>query len=202
MNVTETKQMLALLKTAYPNFYSKMTRTEAEAVVTLWAEMFAEDDVNIVKYAMKELIATHSGFPPDIAAIKSKMRECVSVAVNEPTTEELWQKLKRAASNGFYGAKEEFDRLPPILQRYVGSPNGLTDLAKIDSDTFNTVTRGQFYKQIEIVKERERYSAKMPDEIKMLISSLHNGLTDHKTLTIAEENDRRNNLLNLLESGG
>jgi hypothetical protein len=194
--------MLALLKTAYPNFYSKMTRTEAEAVVTLWAEMFAEDDVNIVKYAMKELIATHSGFPPDIAAIKSKMRECVSVAVNEPTTEELWQKLKKAASNGFYGAKEEFDRLPPILQRYVGSPNGLTDLAKIDSDTFNTVTRGQFYKQIEIVKERERYSAKMPDEIKMLISSLHNSLTEHKTLTITEENDRRNNLLNLLESGG
>lgn len=172
MSRDETIQVLALLRASYPAFYSKFGKAELEGIVNLWSEMFAHDDINIVKYALKELIATHSGYPPDIAALKTKMREVCSAATDEPTDEELWFILKKAVSNGNYGSQREFDKLPPVLQRYCGSPATLREFALIDSDTFNTVNHGQFLKQIKIIKEREEHSAKMPQEVRMLIQSV------------------------------
>lgn len=178
MTREETAQMLTLLRVSYPNFYSKMQKSDMEMVLSLWTDMFINDDVNIVKYALKELIATHSGFPPDIAAVKSKIKEITSAATKEPTDEELWATLKRAVSNGTYGAKQEFDRLPPILQRYCGSHTAIRDMATLDADIFNTVTRGQFLKQIKVVKDREEYNKRMPEDIKALIGAVANPMIE------------------------
>ena len=196
MTKDETLQVLSLLRASYPAFYSKMQKRELEAIANLWTEMFADDDFGIVKYALKELIATHTGFPPDIAALKIKIKEIVQTATDKPTHEELWLILKRATSNGYYGAAAEFEKLPPILKRYVGSPATLREYAMIDTDTFNTVNHGQFLKQIKIIEEREEYSAKMPSEVKMLISSVVKGIEEPKRLTESEFEERRNRLLN------
>ena len=64
MTREETSQMLTILKAAYPNFYSRMSAKDGLATLNLWAEMFAEEDVNVVRYSLKRLIETHSGFPP------------------------------------------------------------------------------------------------------------------------------------------
>ena len=199
MTREEVTQMLSLLKVTYPAFYSKMKRDDLMLIVDLWSDMFREDDVNIVKYALKELIATHSGSPPDIAAIKNKIKELCSSATGEATDEELWLVLKRAVSNGLYGAEQEFEKLPAVLKRYVGTPSTLTELALIDTDTFNTVTHGQFLKQIKVIKEREEYSLRMPDEVKCLISSVYKPLVE--TATVKQINERRNAILDALTDG-
>lgn len=80
MTQQETAQVLTLLRAAYPAFYRKTTAQEAEIAVRLWAEMFAEDDYGIVQYALKQLIADHSGYPPDIAALKTKIKEVIQAA--------------------------------------------------------------------------------------------------------------------------
>ena len=197
MTREEVTNMLRLLKVTYPAFYSKMKRNDLILIVDMWSEMFKDDDANIVKYALKELVATHNGYPPDIAALKNKIKEICLTASGEPTNEELWLMLKKAVSNGYYGAKEEFEKLPPVLKRYVGSPHTLTELACIESDTFDTVTHGQFLKQINAIKEREEYSKRMPEEVKVLINSTYKPLVE---TTVNEEfNERRNNLLNSLE---
>lgn len=198
MTQKETAQILALLNAAYPAFYGKYSADEIKGIVNLWAEMFAEDDFGLVKYALKDLIATHTGYPPDIAALKAKIKSIVQAATDKPTHEELWQMLKAATSNGFYGAKQEFEKLPPVLQRYVGSPATLREYAMIDSDTFNTVNHGQFLKQIKIIEEREEYSNSMPADVKLLISSMHKPITAERQLTEGEVNDMRNKLLDRL----
>lgn len=199
MTREEVTQMLSLLKVTYPAFYSKMKRDDLILIVDLWSDMFREDDVNIVKYALKELIATHSGYPPDIAAVKNKIKELCSSATGEATDEELWIVLKRAVSNGLYGAEQEFEKLPAVLKRYVGTPSTLTELALIDTDTFNTVTHGQFLKQIKVIKEREEYSQNMPDDVKRLISSVYKPLVE--TATVKQLNERRNAILDALTDG-
>ena len=197
MTREEVTNMLRLLKVTYPAFYSKMKRNDLILIVDMWSEMFKDDDANIVKYALKELVATHNGYPPDIAALKNKIKEICLTASGEPTNEELWLMLKKAVSNGYYGAKEEFEKLPPVLTRYVAPPHTLTELACIASDTFDTVTHGQFLKQINAIKEREEYSKRMPEEVKALINSTYKPLVE---TTVNEEfNERRNNLLNSLE---
>lgn len=199
MNKQETTQILALLNAAYPAFYSKMSRMEIDGVIALWAEMFADDDFGLVKYALKELIATHTGYPPDIAALKTKIAEVTQAATDKPTHEELWQKLKAAASNGYYNARAEFEKLPPVLKRYVGSPATLREYAMIDADTFNTVNHGQFLKQIKVIEDREEYAQKMPDNVKMLIASVYQPLEAPKQLDDGEVNERRNKLLDSLD---
>lgn len=199
MNKQETTQILALLNAAYPAFYSKMSRMEIDGVIALWAEMFVDDDFGLVKYALKELIATHTGYPPDIAALKTKIAEVTQAATDKPTHEELWQKLKAAASNGYYNARAEFEKLPPVLKRYVGSPATLREYAMIDADTFNTVNHGQFLKQIKVIEDREEYAQKMPDNVKMLIASVYQPLEAPKQLDDGEVNDKRNKLLDSLD---
>ena len=165
MTRDECSQMLTLLRTAYPGFYRHMKAEEGMRTLDLWAEMFAEEDCAVVRLALRELIATHSGYPPDIAAVKEKIRAITVSVRGGESEEELWRILVRASSNGIYGAREEFAKLPPVLQEYCGSPSTLRDMAQIDYQTLNTVTRGQFLKRIRIVLERESVCARLPEAV-------------------------------------
>jgi uncharacterized protein YcgL (UPF0745 family) len=170
------------------------------AVLDLWSEMFADDDIRVVKVALFKLIETHQGYPPDIAALKEKIRELVVASTGEPTDEELWQMLRRAASNGYYGAREEFDRLPRVVQRYLGSPSALRDLAVIDEKTLNTVTKGQFLKQIVSLRERQEFADSLPEPVKEAVARLYRKPEESPAMLTGNDfNAARNNVLNQLE---
>lgn len=201
MTQQETAQVLTLLRAAYPAFYRKTTAQEAEIAVRLWAQMFADDDYGIVQYALMQLIAEHSGYPPDIAALKTKIKEVIQAATGEPTHEDLWQLLKSASQNSRYGYEEEYANLPPVLQRFLGSEYGLHDLADMDAQTFNTVYRGQFLKQIPTIEARMAYEASLPAPVKAAISAAANQTRipePRRQLTEREVNDRRNRILDTL----
>ena len=202
MTRAETASTLSILVAAYPQFYKNFSNQQMDNVIDLWAEMFADDDVYVVKLALKELIATHSGYPPDIAALKAKIKELVLAANNAPTDEELWQKLKSAISDGYYGYAEQYKKLPPVLQRYLGDAHTLRELAVSDEKTLNTVVHGQFLKQITSIREREEFSRKLSPEIKAVLSGVYKPLDGSMQLTESGVNDRRNEILNQLESAG
>lgn len=199
MDRTDVIATLKILKVAYPGFYSKMGKTDAEDTVSVWCDMFREEDVNVVKIALYKVIEEHTGFPPTIADIKTQIREMRRAATGEKTDEELWSQLKAAVSNGYYGAKEEFAKLPPELQRYLGTPNTLRELSQVDTDTFNTVTHGQFLKQIGIIRDRVRFDNETPPEIKALLGTVTKQMPANNRLTENEFNESRNRLLDTLE---
>lgn len=202
MTREETSRVLMILNSAYPAFYSKFSDKEIDGIVEVWAEMFENDDVKLVKFALKELIETHTGFPPDIAALKGKMREILQAASDKPTPEDLWLKLKTAAENGYYGAREEFEKLPPVLKRYVGSPATLKEYSMMSADTFNTVVHGQFLKQIKIIEERQEYADRLPEGVKEYIGRLTKPMpTEDRLLTEEEFEKKRNAILDQLEGG-
>jgi uncharacterized protein YcgL (UPF0745 family) len=200
MTREDTASVLKILKVSYPAFYSKFSKDDMVAVLDLWSEMFADDDIRVVKVALFKLIETHQGYPPDIAALKEKIRELVVASTGEPTDEELWQMLRRAASNGYYGAREEFDRLPRVVQRYLGSPSALRDLAVIDEKTLNTVTKGQFLKQIVSLRERQEFADSLPEGVKEAVARLYRKPEESPAMLTGNDfNTARNNVLNQLE---
>ena len=203
MTQEETVSILSILRASYPAFYSKLTKRDLEGIVSVWTEMFENDDINLVKFALKELIETHTGFPPDIAALKGKMREIMQASSNKPTPEDLWLKLKTAVEeNGYYGAREEFEKLPPVLKRYVGSPATLKEWSMMSADTFNTVVHGQFLKQIKIIEERQEFAERLPEGVKQYINSLSKPMpTEDRLLTEEEFEKKRNAILDQLEGG-
>lgn len=75
--------LLGRLKQAYPQTYAKMTRVEAEEMVSLWSDMLGGEDPAAAMDAVNALIAEDTrGFPPKVGQVLAKIRGAVSPRVS------------------------------------------------------------------------------------------------------------------------
>ena len=171
MSREETIKIMSVLRGAYPNFYRNVTRQEALDAINLWGDMFAEEPYELVAAAVKILIATDDrGFPPHIGAVKEKIRQFTGPRGGEMTEADAWNLVAAAVRNGIYGAKEEFEKLPPILRRIVGSPATLREWAAMDSETLHSVVSSNFQRSYRYVAAAEKEYQKLPDGLKEMVS--------------------------------
>ena len=185
MNRIETLTIMKVLQAAYPNFYKGMTKGAADDIVDLWATMFADDPVEVVALAVKSHIASDSkGFPPHIGAIKEAIGKLK--APKETTEQEAWNMIKNATRNSLYGSREEFDKLPPVVQKLVGSPNQLREWAAMDSETLNSVVASNFMRSYKVMAAREKERLALPPDVRNVMEQLADGMSGLKFLQ--EEN--------------
>ena len=170
--------VLKILKTAYPRFYADLTKDEAENTVGLWIDMFKHEDPNLVVLAVKELINSFK-FPPTIADVKEKMYSITNM--NTETPIEVWNTIRKAIRNSGYHSYEEFEKLPENAKKFVGSPNQLREWA-ISTDFNESVVRGQFLKQYEVIEKREKENKMMLPEVKVLMTQFLEGSDVQKLL--------------------
>ena len=81
------------------------------------------------------------------------------------TEYEAWNCVRKAIGNGIYEANEEFEKLPLILQRLVGSPNQISDWAKMSSEVINTVVASNFMRSYSARAENEREYLLFPTDL-------------------------------------
>lgn len=173
MTRDETKQILGYLQCAYPSAFGGDNLT---ATVNVWWDAFGDIDVHIVKHAVKNFVKS-SKFAPTIAGIQ----EQIDLITSEETNVDLWGRLHKAISNGIYGAKEEFEKLPPECKRFLGNAEVLKELAQSDSATINTVVKGQFMKRIDALEKHEKVQSGISDELKSVIArSKQTALLEHE----------------------
>lgn len=167
MTKDEVKVILGVLKTAYPAFYKDLSREEAMRVVDLWSTMFSEESAEIVTEAVRALICTMK-YPPTIADVKEKIRE---ISTPESISEmEAWNIVKSAIS--YYHAKENFEKLPPLIKKVIGGPSQLRDWAVMDADTVNSVIQSNFMRSYTAIKKREESYFSLPQSTRKLIEQL------------------------------
>ena len=197
MTREETALIIKTLRLSYPGFYSKYKPGDFTDLVALWATMFADEDAVIVTEAVKNLIRTHTGFPPEIADVNAKIEEMTRAATGEPTDEEYWTILRRALADGTWGAQKQFDALPEPLKRYCGSPSWLRDHATMDTDVVDSVIHGQFLKQFPAVKKAHEFRASMSPELREAIARIYKPLpsSDYAPLNEADFNINRQAVL-------
>lgn len=176
MTYDETLAIMSVLKAAYPAYYRGMNRQDAEAAVALWAEMFADEPAQIVALAVKSLIATDTkGFPPHIGAVKDSIVKLKQP--NEMTEAEAWALVSKATRNSTYNSAEEFDKLPPVVQRIVGSPMQLREWAAMDTDTLQSVVASNFQRSYKARAVKEREFMALPSEIRQISEQLAAGMS-------------------------
>ena len=176
MNRSETSAILTILKTAYPQFYRGIDVKEAERTVSLWHEMFKDDPFDVVAVAVKAMIASRTNtFPPNIGEIKEEIAKMRSP--NEMTAIEAWGLVAAATRNSLYNAQAEFDRLPPTVQRLVGSPLQLREWATMDADMVSSVIASNFQRAYRVRSESDREYMKLPADIKKVISGVADRLS-------------------------
>lgn len=168
-----------MLRLAYPRFYANITKQDALATIELWYSMFKDSDFELVELALNTLIKTFE-YPPTIADISHEMDRLRAAATNEPTATDEWNAIRKAIGNSIYNSGEMFEGLPPIAKQYVGSPYQLKQWAM--AEDFNAdVAKGQFFKQYEVLKQREKYKSILSE------ASVIKRLTEEKEAKYLEE---------------
>lgn len=178
MNRDQVIAILKILKTSYPKFYSDMSKEDMLNTIDLWSEMFAHENPALVVAAVKNLINTFK-WPPTIADVKDEMYKLTQTETETPV--EMWNKIKSAMSRASYYAQEEFDKLPEVAKKFVGSPNQLREWA-LSIDYNDGVTKGQFFKQYEILKQREKDNKLMLPEVRNIAKQLMSNMDATKLL--------------------
>lgn len=171
MTLEETGAIMDVLKTAYPRYYKDVSEDEKFNASCLWAEMFSDESVQVVIAAVKALIVTdEKGFPPHIGAVKAKIRQIT--LPKEMTEGEAWMLISKAISNSGYNSKTEYERLPPVLQRLVGSPGQLKQWALMDTETVQSIVASNIMRSYKAQAKNEREYQALPSDIKEFAAKL------------------------------
>lgn len=171
MTREETIKVLAVLKAAYPAFYRGMKADELNGIVNLWASQFEGDDYKTVGAAVQAHIATDTkGYPPHIGAIKEAIRKITQP--DEMSEMEAWGYVASALRNSGYNSVAEFDKLPPVVRRIVGSPSQLREWAMMDSDTVQSVVQSNFMRSYRARAQHEREYLALPENVRELMGQL------------------------------
>jgi len=171
MTREDTAKILKVIKAEWPHRFKDMSAIEMSELLSLWADMFNDDDVNIVAAAVKCLIVSgNREFAPNVGAIKEQMRKLTNK--EEMSEAEAWNLVYKAIQNGYYGAVEEFNKLPPILQKVVGEPKQLRAWAVMDADEVQSVVASNVQRSYRTVKQRENEYQKLPINVKAYLTGL------------------------------
>ena len=162
MTKDEIKKTIAYLRTAYKGFCEDMDLT---AVINIWHDQFKEEDVHVVWEATRNYTRS-SEYPPTIAGIY----EQINLIKQEQTDADMWELISKAARNSTYGSAEEFEKLPDVCKKFVGSPAGLKDLGQLDAGTLQTVVKSQFIKTAPKIREHRNVQTGLPAEVRQAIS--------------------------------
>lgn len=171
MTDEQTAKILTLLQAEYPNSFSRLDDRGMDLKLELWTREFAEDDFNLVYSAVRLLMKTGRSFAPNIGEIRDRMTQLTSPE-NSMTEQEAWALVSRACSNGLYGYREEFEKLPPEIQQAVGAPEQLKEWAALDAETVQSVVASNFMRGFRATRQRAKEEALIPPEIRQRLSGI------------------------------
>ena len=151
MTKAETMKMLTFIRDYYRRFTADWN---PELVGMVWQHIFAKTPFSLVEEALQAFIATDiKGFPPTPGALNALIAR---IAEPERTSaDEAWALVVKAASNGIYNCGEEFKKLPPEVQRIVGSAGQLHEWAMMSTRDFQSVIGPGFRRSWRAMQEKD-----------------------------------------------
>lgn len=174
----ETIKILMVIQAAYPN-YKPQDKTVA---VNVWAEMLSDIPYEQVSVAVKACIQTNTtGFAPSVADVREKVRYIFSKE-NDINETAAWSMVWKAICNSGYHSNEEFEKLPPIIQRVVHSPAQLREWALLENIDGNTISvlQSNFQRTFRAEQHRERERNKLSPDVLRLMPQLNNTQIESK----------------------
>ena len=172
MTVKETLKILAVLRMAYPGFYSKLSREDAVSMARLWNRMFADNSYQEVDAAVQILICSESEFPPNIGQVK---KQIASMKTDTDSAISAWNQVKSAMK--FTNCVQNFNALPELSRRVVGSPNQLKEWALMEPSIINSVVQSNFIKMYKEMENTHRTKEALPTSTKDMIEALRKGMS-------------------------
>lgn len=166
MTREETVKIIRIICGSYPNFKP----SDLSETVDIWNMMLEEYTYNQIAGALKSyILADSTGFAPSIGQLIAKVKTIEEPAqLNES---EAWGLVSKAIRNGYYGAVEEFSKLPPLVQKAVGIPDNIRNWSQTNLESVETVIQSNFLRAYRVEAQRAAEISKMPSDVKIMIEN-------------------------------
>lgn len=198
MTKKEMAEILALMQANYPDDFRGMSDSAMTGKINLWFMQFRDDEYRDVLAAVMAHIATDtSRFMPPIGVIKAKLTEIR--LPEELTPQEAWEMVSRATRNSTYNSGEEFAKLPPVVQRLVGTPMQLKEWAAMDTETLQSVVGSNFQRSYKVRAAKEREFLALPANVKDAMEQIAAGMKMPELPSAPTEQDRNAMIRRLVE---
>lgn len=171
----EMAEIIAIMQANYPDDFRGMSDTAMNAKINLWFMQFRDDEYKDVLAAVMAHIATDTNrFMPPVGVIKAKLVEIRQP--DEMTEMEAWDLVSKATRNSTYNSADEFAKLPPVVQRLVGSHMQLKEWAAMDTETLQSVVASNFQRSYKVRAKNEREYLALPSSVKTYMAGLAEGM--------------------------
>lgn len=170
------KEIIAVLTLLAGNYESFAKRTETDEqvkiMVDVWQECMGDLEYPLVLKAIKKCIID-SPYPPTIHDIRKNAIEIMNPSMQK-TAIEAWEEAYSMICKGGYMTQEEFETHSPEVKKFFGNVRQVKELALTDLKTVNTVTKGQFLKQYDLLIERQKQENLLPKNFKEQLEKIRN----------------------------
>lgn len=167
MTREETKKILRIMCSTYPNYKP----SDLSETIDIWQMVLSDYSYQQIATGLKAYILSDTtGFAPSVGQIVDKIKTIEQpVVLNES---EAWGMVSKAIRNGYYGAVEEFAKLPPLVQKAVGTPDNLRNWSQTNLESIETVIQSNFLRSYRVEAQRAGEISKMPSDIKTMIENM------------------------------
>lgn len=175
--MVEREQFKVLVK-GMKAVYTQSTFIPDQDAFIVWYSLLQDIDYEILNQAIQKHMMV-SKFPPTIADIREAAAQFMPQE-NDLTELEAWGLVRRAICNSVYHAEEEFEKLPEVVQRAVGSPSNLREWGQMDIDTVESVEASHFVRNYRAMKEREKEMHRLQESVRNKLHLIQSQETIHK----------------------
>ena len=187
MTRDEVIRIQMVIQAAYPNYNPPDKTITADT----WLVLLNDFTYEQVLAAVHAFIRTDKkGFAPSIGEVIDKLQ--LLFGEKEVNAVAAWTMVLKAIKNSTYHADEEYEKLPRIIQRVIGGPRRLTELATMEN--LNTsVESSNFMRDYRAALATDREIQKLPPELKMLTNKVCDKLgfgNSVKRISVSEEREK------------
>ena len=166
MTREETVKIIRIMVDSYPNYKPN----NISETVDVWQMMLSDYDYNLVAMALKAYILSDtSGFAPSIGQLVGKIQTLTKP--QELNEMEAWSLVCDALKNCGYNYVEEYEKLPPLVQKAVGLPSQLREWS-LTENLNKEVIGSNFMRCYRIEVERQNEISKMPKDVREMLEKV------------------------------
>ena len=126
-----TKEQFKILVKAMKAVYTQPTFIPDQDAFDVWYSMLKDLDYAVASRAVQMDMQTEES-SPTVAGIRKQSVKITGNTGNDLNENEAWSLVLKAVQRSGYYSEEEFAKLPKIIQRTIGSPSRLREMALVE----------------------------------------------------------------------
>ena len=171
------------------SIYSDPKYIADEFAMDMWYDLLKDLTYDIASKAIRAYMQSEK-FPPTPADIRNYALRITSPVSTDMSEIRAWSIVRKALSNGTYGADEEFAKFPEIIKKVVGTPDRLREWAQLDIDEVENVVGSHFMRNYKAQVEIKRKDDVLDDGLSNAIRRMR-----EPDVPLVEEKPISNNTL-------